>query len=91
MERDVFYCVPGDMWTSANLTEMLLERFGEQKPVDEPEAVPPYAVTWQGRRQWYCPGCGVRLKDGFECGHCGKSLQDMWWTLVELHPHRGEW
>jgi hypothetical protein len=90
MKREVFYCVPGEMEMSVNLTERLLERFGAQEPADEPEAMPPYSVKWQGRFQYYCPGCGVRLQEGLACGRCGKSLRDLLMTLVELHPHRGE-
>jgi hypothetical protein len=90
LKRDVFYCTPGDMWMSVNLTERLLERYGAQEPADEPEATPPYSVWWQGSRQYYCPGCGVRLQEGLICGRCGKSLRDLLRTLVELHPHEGE-
>ncbi len=90
MKRDVFYCMPGDMWMSVNLTEQLLERYGAQETADEPEAMPPYSVRWHGRRQYYCPGCGVQLQEGLTCGRCGKSLRDLFMTLVELHPHRGE-
>lgn len=90
MKRDVFYCTPGDMWMSVNLTEQLLERYGAQAVADEPEAAPPYSVWWQSRRQYRCPGCGVRLHDDLTCGRCGKSLRDLLRTLVELHPHRGE-
>ena len=90
MKRDVFYCTPGDMWMSVNLTEQLLERYGAQAAADEPEFAHPYSVWWQGRRQYHCPGCGVRLHDDFTCGRCGKSLRGLLRTLVELHPHRGE-
>ncbi len=81
LKRDVFYCPPGDMWMSVNLTERLLERYGVQEPAD--------SVWWQGRRQYYCPGCGVRLQEGLICSRCGKSLRDLHRTLVELHPHEG--
>jgi uncharacterized paraquat-inducible protein A len=95
LQRDVFYCVPGDMPTSVNLTERLLERFGTQAPAEDPDATPPYLVRWQGgRRQWYCPGCGVHLHDDLRCGRCGRcgnSLHDLQHALIELHPHRGEW
>jgi len=78
------------MEMSVHLTERLLERYGAQAPADEPDAAPPYSVWWQGRRQYYCPGCGVRLLEGLVCGRCGKNLRDLLRTLVELHPHREE-
>jgi hypothetical protein len=90
MKRDIFHCAPGEMPTSVHLTEQLLERFGAQTPVEEPKVVPPYPIGWQGRFQWYCPGCGVRLHEGLKCGRCGQSLQDLHRMLVELHPHLGE-
>src|SRR5260370_40940646 len=85
------YCVPDDIPASVELTEQLLERFGVQAAAEETEAVPPCAVRWHGGLQWHCPGCGVRLQEGLHCGHCGERLQDLQWTLMELHPHRGSW
>lgn len=90
MQRDVFYCASGDMWMSVNLTERLLERYGTQAAADAPEAMPPYSVWWHGRRQYCCPGCGIRLQEDLACGRCGKSLRDLLMTIVELHLHRGE-
>lgn len=86
----MFYCAPGDMEMSVNLTERLLERHGAQEAADELEAMPPYSVWWHGRRQYCCPGCGVRLQEDLTCGRWGKGRRDLLMTLVELHPHRGE-
>ena len=78
------------MWTSVNLTQTLLDRFGVQESGGEPEVVPPHRAQLHSRLPWYCPGCGVRLHEDLTCGRCGKDLQDLLYTLVELHPHLGE-
>ena len=36
---------------------------------------------------WFCPGCGVRLRDHM-CAQCGQALEmSLLQALLELNPH----
>ena len=91
LQRDVLYCVPGDMWLSADLTNTLIQLFASAGSASAPQSpLPAYDAQWHGDLNLYCPGCGIRLNDHGECARCGHHLRDQVLTLAELHPHRGE-
>lgn len=77
----VFTCDAGGMTFSRNLHDILTARF----PVPRPRSV---GVEVGARvTRWFCPGCGVKLRQDMTCGRCGQTIQDLLWSLVELHPH----
>jgi hypothetical protein len=80
----VLTCVEGDMPLSRHLQAVLLERF----PVQEQK--PAYEAVGRRPGVWFCPGCAVPLGPGLSCRSCGKSLGDLHYQLIELHPHRDE-
>ena len=77
----VFACNAGGMMLSQNLHRILIERFLEHRSC-------PFGVE-VGKQlcRWFCPGCGVPLQRGMICGQCSRSIHDLLWDLVELHPH----
>jgi hypothetical protein len=79
----VFTCVSGDMPLSRVVHARLAERF----PVPRP--LPETAEVGTRRPRWYCPGCGLLMGEGTTCSVCGKSIHDLVFQLVEIHPHSG--
>jgi hypothetical protein len=77
-----FTCEAGGMQLSRWMEETLMERF----PTVRPRAA---AIVELGSRleRWFCPGCGIPLGREMTCGACGKSIHDLLFPLVELHPH----
>jgi hypothetical protein len=82
--NDHYTCEVGGMPLSKSVQETLTSRFPEQKPRREP------AVVGYSLLRRYCPGCGVPLDREMKCGSCGKSIRDLLFQLVELHPHSEE-
>jgi hypothetical protein len=83
-EGNTLKCVPGDMPFSIRLDKVIRERFGPGA-----KATSISAPGYQPGARWYCPGCGIPIvsEEGIICSQCGKSLDDLLHTLVELHPH----
>lgn len=80
-------CLAGDMGLSRNVEQRLMERYAPEAPPQSP--LPLYVPQLhRSRWRWWCPGCGVRLNERQECPQCGKHLRDLFYPLVELHPHR---
>jgi hypothetical protein len=77
----VFSCAAGGMTFSRQLHAVLIERFPETRP--RPDGIELGAHL----TRWFCPGCGVPLGPEMECRKCGRSIQDLLFGLVELHPH----
>ena len=78
----VFTCAEGNMPLSEAMHERLVERFPDHRPRATGVEV--------GRRltRWFCPSCGVPVGRDLQCVECGRSLQGVFYHLVELHPHR---
>jgi hypothetical protein len=79
----VFTCVYGSMPLSQRMHATLAERY----PLVNPRK--PGIQIGKHLTRWFCPGCGVPLERGMTCPDCGKSLHDLLFPLVELHPHFG--
>jgi hypothetical protein len=77
-------CSTGSMQLSRNMEKLLLQRFPEQMPRKAPAAIGSLLS------RWFCPGCGIPLNRDLKCGSCGKSISDLHYQLVELHPHNDE-
>jgi hypothetical protein len=68
---------------AADLRACFLERSREP-------AGAPFTVRIGG--SWFCPGCGTPAveNDGWiSCSTCHRTLNELVYRLVELHPHRG--
>ncbi|HEY1786398.1 MAG TPA: hypothetical protein VGG30_12640 [Pirellulales bacterium] len=77
----VFTRVSDDMPLSRVVHATLVERF----PVPRPR--PETAEVGMRRPLWYCPGCGLPLGEGMKCSVCGKSIRNLVFQRVEIHPH----
>jgi len=67
---------------SQHLHDLLTQRYGSGIPS------PRQGVRSIERDRWCCPGCGVRLNEDLLCPECCRSLKDLQYELVELHPHK---
>lgn len=77
-------CLMGDMPLSRDLHAALIERFPAQR-------TRPVGIKVGLRlARWFCPGCGVPLAAELSCPECGHNLRDLFFQLVDLHPHRDE-
>lgn len=79
-------CVRGDMGLSQDMARRLSECYVTRTRLP---AEPKNAARWGGT--WYCPGCGIQAEEddgAVRCPHCGLSMNEFLYPLVELHPHR---
>lgn len=76
-------CVAGKMPLARIVQDFLVHHFPTQVP--RPAGVP-LGIELS---RWFCPSCGVPLKD-LVCLRCGGSLRPMHHSLVERHFHEGE-
>lgn len=78
-------CVKGKMGLSQNLEKRLTDCFILK--IDKPKE---FKFSFVVGGNWFCPDCGVKEieKEGFICcPHCGLSLNEFIFQLVEIHPH----
>ena len=80
----VFTCDEGGMTLSRRLQEVLTQRFPAHR------LRPAEATVGRKLTRWFCPGCGVPLGQEMRCPKCEQSIEDLLYTLVELHPHAHE-
>ncbi len=77
----IFICNNGNMLLSERMNNFLIQRFSLNcHPRESNEEI-------QKSDSWYCPGCGVPLKNDFSCILCSNSLSDLKYELLEFHPH----
>lgn len=84
----VYRCERGEMELSHMTAEALTECYIARKrtPHSRPR-------TRGLDRAWYCPGCGVKMREAkavFTCPACRRSINEFIHELLDLHPHRDE-
>ena len=64
--------------------------------VSKTEKPEEFRFTEKGYRfggQWFCPGCGVSMKEeepgAVRCPQCGRNIGGYVHELIELNPHAG--
>jgi rubredoxin len=80
MVNGELFCKRGNMGLAKITLNRLKERFPEIRPRKDFSPAP------YDNQKWYCPGCGVPLKDSI-CPICGGTLKGLFYALIERHPH----
>jgi len=70
-------CLNGNMYLSENMKHQFKKRYNL---LDENKSS-------LSNNKFYCPGCGVPLDKNLTCNLCLKSLADLYYQLIEYHPH----
>jgi hypothetical protein len=97
----VWTCVAGQNGFSQLVDGILTERFSGHMPSThrgEPrKTLQVHRVSPKPRdstivhiEPYFCPGCGIILKEDMSCPECGISIRDLLFHLVERFPHRAQ-
>ncbi len=84
MQNGKYICESGNMSLSAKLHEQFVRRYPTSNPRTSDVEIGFVML------RWFCPGCGTHLDKNLCCRACGECIKDVYYQLVELHPHHSE-
>ena len=84
LRKGEMYCPTGDMELAHVLSQSLTACYAD---ITSPKRIN-FTPNYRGGADQFCPGCGIKVDKEFNCPHCGKSVKELIYQLVEFHPHR---
>ena len=90
-QSGTFLCERGKMELSKSLAQRLYSDFVS---CEQPEAFRSFKTGYRFGGRWFCPGCGVLMKEkesgAVTCPQCRRNIGQYLYELVEMHPHAGQ-